>query len=60
MYFLKDRIVMVCVQVGKEFPGRRQNERRIEFIRLGEAVVCQYSEWDKEQGRGVESHLLIG
>ena len=51
---------MVCVQVGKEFPDRRQNERRIEFIRLGEAVVCQYSEWDKEQGRGVESHLLIG
>ena len=51
---------MVCAQVGKEFPDRSQNEMRIEFIRLGEEVVCQYSEWDKEQGRGLESHLLLG
>ena len=29
--------VMVCMRVGKEFPGMRQNERRIEF-RVGDAV----------------------
>ena len=38
MYFLKDRIVMVCVQVGKEFTDMRQNERRIKFIRVGDAI----------------------
>ena len=26
------------VQVGKEFPDVRQNERRIEFIRVGDTV----------------------
>ena len=26
------------MRVGKEFPGMRQNERRIEFIRVGDAV----------------------
>ena len=33
---------MVHVQVGKEFPDMRQNERRIKFIRVGDAVrtVC--------------------
>ena len=30
--------VMVCMRVGKEFPGMRQNERRIEFIRVADAV----------------------
>ena len=30
--------VMVCVQIGKEFPDMRQNERQIEFIRVGDAV----------------------
>jgi len=25
-------------QAGKEFPGLRQNERRIEFVRAGDAV----------------------
>ena len=29
---------MVQVQVGKEFPDMRQNEREIKFISLGEAV----------------------
>ena len=29
---------MVCVRVGKEFPDMRQNERRIEFIRVRDAV----------------------
>ena len=47
---------MVCVQAGRQ----RQNARRIKFIRLGEGVGCQYSGWDKEQGRGLESHLLTG
>lgn len=28
--------VVVHAQVGKEFPNTRQNERRIEFIRVGE------------------------
>ena len=31
-------IVVVYAQVGKEFPDMRQNERRIEFIRVGDAV----------------------
>ena len=31
-------IVMVCVRVGKEFPDMRQNERRIKFIRVRDAV----------------------
>ena len=30
--------VMFCVQVGKEFPDMRQNEQRIKFIRVGDAV----------------------
>ena len=29
---------MVCVWAGKEFPDMRQNKRRIEFIRVGDAV----------------------
>ena len=29
---------MFCVQVGKEFPDMRQNEREIKFVRLGDAV----------------------
>ena len=31
-------IVMVYVWVGKEFPDMRQNERRIKFIRVRDAV----------------------
>ena len=30
--------VVVCAWVGKEFPDMRQNERRIKFIRVGDAV----------------------
>ena len=30
--------VLVCARVGKEFPDMRQNERKIKFIREGEAV----------------------
>ena len=29
---------MVQARVGKEFPNMRQNERRIKFIRVGDAV----------------------
>ena len=29
---------MVWTWVGKEFPDMRQNEREIEFIRVGDAV----------------------
>ena len=29
---------MVLVQVGKEFPYTRWNERRIKFIRVGDTV----------------------
>ena len=29
---------MVWAQVGKEFPDMRQNERKIKFIRVGDAV----------------------
>ena len=29
---------MVRVQVGKEFPDMRQNEREIKFIRVGDTV----------------------
>ena len=29
---------MVCAQAGKEFPDMRQNERRIKFIRVGDAI----------------------
>ena len=29
--------VVVRARVGKEFPGRRQNEREIKFIRVGDA-----------------------
>ena len=29
---------MVHAWVGKEFPDMRQNERRIKFIRVGDAV----------------------
>ena len=31
-------IVVVYVQVGREFPDTRQNERRREFTRAGDAV----------------------
>ena len=30
--------VMVCARVGKEVPDMRQNERRIKFTRVGDAV----------------------
>ena len=30
---------MVCEWVGKEFPDMKQNERRVKFIRLGDAVT---------------------
>ena len=29
-------LVMVCVQVGTEFPDMRQNERRVKFVRVGD------------------------
>ena len=30
--------LMIHAQVGKEFPDMRQNERRIKFTRMGDAV----------------------
>ena len=39
--------VVVCGWVGKEFPDTRQNERRIEFIKVGEAV--RTSGWLKRE-----------
>ena len=30
--------VVVWVQVGKEFPDMRQNEREIKFIRMGDVI----------------------
>ena len=30
--------VVVWALVGKEFPGNRQNEREVKFIRVGDAV----------------------
>ena len=29
---------MACVQIGREFPDVRQNERRIKFIRVEDAA----------------------
>ena len=29
---------MACAQIGKEFPNMRQNEKKIEFIRAGDAI----------------------
>ena len=29
---------MTCAQIGKEFPNMRQNEKKIEFIRAGDAI----------------------
>ena len=33
-----DTSVVVCVQVGKELPDTRQNDRRKEFIQVGDTV----------------------
>ena len=33
-----DTSVVVCVQVGKELPDTRQNDRRKEFAKVGDAV----------------------
>ena len=30
--------VMVCMRIGKEFRDMRQNERRIDFVRVRDAV----------------------
>ena len=37
-FFMDDTIVVVRARVGKEFPGMRQNEREIKFIRVGDVV----------------------
>ena len=36
--WLKIAVVVVCAWVGKEFPDKRQNERRMKFIREGEVI----------------------
>ena len=33
--------VMVLMQVEKEFPNMRQNERELKFIRMGDAVTTE-------------------
>ena len=33
-----EEAIMVCVQLGKEFPNMRQNEKSMKFIRVGKAV----------------------
>ena len=35
---INEENVMVQVQVGKEFPDMRQNEREITLIRMGDTV----------------------
>ena len=30
--------IVVCVQLGKDFPNMRQNEKSMKFIRVGKAV----------------------
>ena len=32
---------MVLMQVEKEFPNMRQNERELKFIRMGDAVTTE-------------------
>ena len=51
--------VVVHAQVGKEFPNTRQNERRIEFIRMGEegATASTMGQLPESQG---ELTLNIG
>ena len=36
---------MAHLQVGEEFPGMRQNKRRIKFIRVGDTV--RRADWFK-------------
>ena len=48
-----DISVLVCVQVGKEFPDMRQNEREIKFIRVEDAVrVAGQLKGELELNRG--------
>ena len=35
----ENKMVVVGARVGKKFPGMRQNEREIKFIRVGDAVT---------------------
>ena len=34
----ENKMVVVGTRVGKKFPGTRQNEREMKFIRVGDAV----------------------
>ena len=43
-------IVMVHAQVGKEFPDMRQDEKRMKFIRVGDAISQLKREWDPFAG----------
>jgi len=38
-----EKSVVVCVRVGKEFPARRQNEKRIKFVRVETLLEQQVS-----------------
>ena len=67
---------MVCAWVGKEFPYKRQNERRIKFIREGEAIrtmgplkgemtplvgdLVQYSYLENSMDRGALQAIVHG
>ena len=34
-----EEAIVACVQLGKEFPNMRQNEKRMKFIRVEKAVT---------------------
>ena len=38
-----EKSVVVCARVGKEFPARRQNEKRIKFVRVETLLEQQAS-----------------
>ena len=52
---------MVWVQVGKELPDMRQNEKEMKFIRVGDAVrTAGQLRGELTLDRGLMGHLLMG
>ena len=54
----KRKSIMVHTWVGKEFPDMRQNERKIKFIRVGEAVRTRASSRENRCWTGVLGPFL--
>ena len=54
----KRRSVMVPASVGKEFPDMRQDERKIKFIRVGDAVRTLASSRENRHRTGVLGPVL--